>query len=484
MNRSPEITKTSGSSKTAETGSTAEMKSRILVIDDEPDMLSGFSSILAALGHSPVPMPDGPSALKTLKEEEFDLIFCDLLMDEMNGFEIIKEAGRIKPGTPIIIFTAYGTVERAVQAMQSGAFDFLEKPVDTEKLKIVIEKGLRQKKFFKERNNILRQLDDKFRFDNIVGKSEAIIKVFEMIENISKTDANVLITGESGTGKELIARSIHAHSSRKMKPFVPVNCGAFPEHLFEAELFGYEKGAFTGAASRKIGLLEYANEGTFFLDEVCELPLSLQVKLLRVLQDRAVRRLGGHELMNVNFRVISATNGNLDKAVEFGQMRSDLYYRLNVINIHLPPLRERKEDIALLAGHFLKKSLNAVPKEISGFSSEVIETLENYSWPGNIRELENAVERMVIMAKGDVVTISDLPPKLLTEELKASSFDKMKLPEAKQKAIDEVEKKYLAFLLKKHNGNVTHMALEAGMTRRNIHRLLNLYGFDPDKWRK
>ncbi|MGE5430969.1 MAG: sigma-54-dependent transcriptional regulator [Syntrophomonadaceae bacterium] len=478
MNRSPEL------SKESETDKVNGSKFRILIIDDEPDMLSGFSSILSALGYSPVALTDGHSAIKILKEEEFDLIFCDLLMDEMNGFEIIREAAKISPGTPIIIFTAYGTVERAVQAMQSGAFDFLEKPVDTEKLKIVIEKGLRQKRFFKERNNILRQLDDKFQFDNIVGRSEEIMKVFEMIESISKTDANILITGESGTGKELIARSIHAHSSRKMKPFIPVNCGAFPENLFEAELFGYEKGAFTGATSRKPGLLEYANEGTFFLDEVCELPLSLQVKLLRVLQERAVRRLGGHELISVDFRIISATNRDFDKAAELGQMRSDLYYRLNVINIHLPPLRDRKEDIAILAGHFLKKFLKTSHRNITGFSDEVIKILENYSWPGNIRELENVIERMVIMSKGDVITISDLPPKLIGEELKTVSFDKMKLPEVKQKAIDEVEKKYLVYLLRKHNGNVTHMAEEAGMTRRNIHRLLNLYGFEPEKWRK
>ncbi|MGE5350469.1 MAG: sigma-54-dependent transcriptional regulator [Acidobacteriota bacterium] len=478
MNGLPEVNKESG------TGKLNKKPSRILVIDDEPDMLSGFSSILSALGHIPLALSSGPSAVKFMQQEEFDLIFCDLLMDELNGFEIIKEANKISPGTPIIIFTAYGTVERAVQAMQLGAFDFLEKPVDTEKLKIVIEKGLRQKKFFKERNNLIRQLDDKFQFDNIVGRSEEMLKVFEMIESISKTDANVLITGESGTGKELIARSIHAHSSRKTKPFVPVNCGAFPEHLFEAELFGYEKGAFTGAASRKIGLLEYANEGTFFLDEVCELPLNLQVKLLRVLQERAVRRLGGNELVGVNFRIISATNRDFDRAAELGQLRSDLYYRLNVINIHLPPLRQRKEDIALLAGCFLKKFVKTANKNIAGFSDEVIATLENYGWPGNIRELENVVERMVIMSKGDVITLSDLPPKLMGEGLKELVFDKMKLPEAKQRAIDEVEKKYLIYLLKKYNGNVTHMALEAGMTRRNIHRLLNLYGFDPDKWRK
>lgn len=461
-----------------------ERKVNILVIDDEPDMLSGFSSILSALGYYPAASSDGRAALNMLKEEKFDLIFCDLLMQEMNGMEFIAEAQKAAPQIPIIIFTAYGTVERAVQAMKAGAFDFLEKPVDTEKLKLVIEKGLKQKAFFTERNNLINQLNEKYRFDNIIGKSSELIKVFEMIKSISVTDANVLITGESGTGKELIARSIHAHSARKTRPFVPINCGAFPEQLFEAELFGYEKGAFTGASAKKIGLLEYANEGTFFLDEVCELPPSLQVKLLRVLQDHSLRRLGGNELIQVNFRVISATNRDPEKAMELEQMRKDFYYRLNVINIQLPPLRERKEDIVLLAEHFLKKFLKSNPKNISAFSDEVLDILESYNWPGNVRELENVIERAVTLAKGDIITTSDLPGKILSEAKESFPFEKLKLGEVKQKAIDELEKKYLLYLLKKHNGHVTNMSIEAGMTRRNIHRLLNLYGLDPDLWRK
>ena len=256
-------------------------KPRILIIDDEPDMLKGCSKILSALGNNPVPVSDGRQAIDLMHAEEFDLVFCDLLMPDLDGMQVLDAVQKLAPNTPVIMFSAYGTIDRAVAAMKAGAFDFIEKPFEVENLKILVDKGLRQRNLFKERINLLRQLEDKYKFDNIVGKSEQIRKVFEMIENVADSDANVLITGESGTGKELIARSIHAHSRRKLKPFVPVNCGAFPENLFEAELFGYEKGAFTGATHRKIGLLEYANEGSFFLDEVCELPVNLQIKLDR-----------------------------------------------------------------------------------------------------------------------------------------------------------------------------------------------------------
>ncbi|PJB00938.1 MAG: hypothetical protein CO127_06355, partial [Ignavibacteria bacterium CG_4_9_14_3_um_filter_36_18] len=237
--------------------------------------------------------------------------------------------------------------------------------------------------------------------------------VFEMIENVSKSDANILITGESGTGKELIARSIHARSRRKTKAFVPVNCGAFPENLFEAELFGYERGAFTGAVHRKIGLIEFADGGTFFLDEVCELPANLQIKLLRTLQDQKVRRVGGNDLIQIDIRLISATNQNIENALKQEMLRRDFYYRLNVINIHVPPLRERKEDIQLLAEHFLDKCLKSSSKEISGFTNEVIHALENYNWPGNVRELENNIERAVTLSKNNKITLADLPPHLI-----------------------------------------------------------------------
>lgn len=466
-----------------ETGS--DIKIKILVIDDEPDMLSGFTSILSALGYECVPVADGRSAIEIIKREEFDLIFCDLLMPGMDGIEFIKETTKISAETPIIIFSAYGTIERAVQAMRSGAFDFLEKPVDMNKLKIVIEKGLRQKKLISERQNLLDQLHDKFHFDNIIGKSPGIRKVFETIENISMTDANVLITGESGTGKELIARSIHAHSSRKLNPFVPVNCGALPENLFEAELFGYEKGAFTGASKRKIGLLEYANGGTFFMDEVCEMHPAIQVKLLRVLQDHNLRRLGGNELIKVNFRIISATNQNLEQMLHEDKLRTDFYYRLNVIHINLPSLRERKEDIILLAEHFLDKYSSVMNKEINGFTEEVKEILEGYSWPGNIRELENVIERAVALVKSDHITVRELPETFYGNSNRTASVEsEVTLAELKQKVTSNIERRYLMLLLEKYRGNVTKVSEEAGMTRRNIHRLLKTHGLDPVKYRR
>ena len=430
-------------------------KPRILIVDDEPDMLTGCSNILAALGNKPVPIAEGSLALELIKNEEFDLIFCDLLMPDVDGMQIIENVQKISPQTPIIIFSAYGTIDRAVAAMRAGAFDFIEKPFDTNRIKIVIEKGLRQRNLIKERNNLLKQLEDKFRFDNIISNSLVMKKVFEMIESVSQSDANILITGESGTGKELIARSIHAHSNRKTMPFIPVNCGAFPENLFEAELFGYEKGAFTDASHRKIGLLEFADGGTFFLDEVCELPANLQVKMLRMLQDQLLRRVGGNELIKIDVRLISATNQEIQKALNNEQLREDFYYRLNVVNIHVPPLRERDGDINLLANYFLNQKLKSSSKEAIGFTDEALENLERYNWPGNVRELENVVERAVALVKGDFITTTELPQSIQSGKSSSYSFSDLTLAQAKQKAIDQIEKKYLLYLLKKHMGNVT-----------------------------
>ncbi|MEE9450633.1 MAG: sigma-54 dependent transcriptional regulator [Ignavibacteriaceae bacterium] len=458
-------------------------KPRILIVDDEPDMLSGCANILAALGNKPIPVSDGRLAIDLINEEKFDLIFCDLLMPDIDGMQIVETVQRMAPQTPIIIFSAYGTIERAVTAMKAGAFDFIEKPFDTERLKISLEKGLRQRNFIKEHDNLVRLLEDKYRYDNIISKSSAMKSVFEMIESVSQSEANVLITGESGTGKELIARSIHAHSKRKTKPFVPVNCGAFPENLFEAELFGYEKGAFTGANRRKIGLLEFADSGTFFLDEICELPISLQVKMLRVLQDQLLRRVGGNELMQIDIRLISATNQDINKALKQEQMRKDFYYRLNVINIQVPPLRKRDGDITLLAEYFLKQALKSSSKEVKGFTDEAIAKLEKYNWPGNIRELENIIERAVALVKGNLITVAELHVSAQSNDTSSNSFSELNLAEAKQKSIDDTEKKYLIFLLKKHNGNVTKISEDAGMTRRNIHRILKRHSLDPNIWR-
>lgn len=457
---------------------------RVLIVDDEPEMLSGCAKLLRVLNYQPVPIQDGQLAIRLLQEEEYDLVLCDLFMPDVDGMDILSAAQKFAPHTPLIIFTAYGTINRAVEAMREGAFDFLEKPFDAGHLKVVLAKGLKQRNLFRERENLLRQLEHKYSFDNIIGKSPAMMAIFEMIETLAQSDANILISGESGTGKELIARSIHARSPRKTKSFVPVNCGAFPESLFEAELFGYEQGAFTGANKRKIGLLEFANGGTFFMDEVCELPLPLQTKLLRVLQDRKLRHIGGNELIDIDVRLISATNRHLQKALEEGHLREDFYYRLNVINIHLPPLRERREDISLLAEHFLQTALKSMSKEINGFDEQVIKQLEEYNWPGNVRELENVVERAVALCKDDVIRLSELPDHLQEQTTNLYAFDRLSLADVKREMIADVERKYLIYLLQKYNGHVTKIAEEAGMTRRNIHRLLNRHHIDPKAWRR
>lgn len=458
-------------------------KTKILVLDDEEDMLRGFGRLLEAQGHQPILISNAAGAAKILEEEDIDIVFTDLLMPDIDGLQMLELVQKYNPSIPVIIFSAYGTVDRAVIAMKAGAFDFIEKPFDAERVSLVIQKALNHLSLYRERNNLLSQLEEKFKFDNIIGISPEIRKIFEMVENVAKSEANILLTGESGTGKELVARSIHAHSGRKMHPFVPVNCGAFPENLFEAEIFGYEKGAFTGANKRKIGLLEYANGGTFFMDEVCELPMPLQTKLLRAIQDKQIRRIGGNELILVDVRIISATNENIEKALERQKLREDLYYRLNVINIHLPPLRERTGDIRLLAEIFLKKFATKMHKDITEFAEDVLEHFERYKWPGNIRELENVVERAVTLSKGKKITKAEMPAQIFPEGAKAISFDQVKFTDAKQIAIEDVEKKYLLHLLKKHNGNITKMAEEAGMTRRNIHRLLNNHNINTNDWR-
>ncbi len=456
----------------------------ILVIDDEQDMLTACARIIKALGHAPVTIAASKQAVHLMRTHEFDLILCDMFMPEMDGMQVLAEARQLQPNTPVVMFTAYGTVERAVDAMRTGAFDFLEKPFEIDHLSLTLEKGLRQRALFRERSELLRKLEQTSPSHAIIGSSAAMASVFTMINAVAPTDSNVVVTGESGTGKELVARSIHANSKRREQEFIPVNCGALPEELFESELFGYEKGAFTGAVGRKTGLLETAHGGTFFLDEVCELTQALQVKLLRVLQDRQVRRVGGDTLQEVDVRFIAATNRDLELAVGEGRLREDLYYRLNVVRVHVPPLRERREDLPLLAEHFLKFQLKSSEKSVAKFSEEVMRCFQTHDWPGNVRELQNAIECGLAMSQGEAITVADLPPNMQTSNDFANSLANLTLVEAKQRTIEELERKYLLNLLREYHGNVTKIAAAAGMTRRYLHTLLNRYGFEADTWRQ
>lgn len=457
---------------------------KILVIDDEIDMLNSCSKLLRTKGYDVVALNNSEEAAYLLKTELFDLVLCDLLMPTVDGFAVLKIMKELELDIPIIILTAYGTIDRAVSSMKAGAFDFIEKPYEAEQLQVVVERALNFSKISKERNNLIQLVEEKYKYENMIGKSSSMIKVFEMVENVAKTDANILICGESGTGKELIAKSIHAKSHRKLNPFVPINCGAFPENLFESEIFGYEKGAYTGADTKKIGLLENANSGTFFMDEVSELPLNFQTKLLRVLQDRELRRIGSNDFLKLDVRVISATNMNLNSMLEEGKIREDFYYRLNVISIPLPPLRDRVEDIPLLASHFLKLYSQNSNKKIENIDSDVIKILENYYWPGNVRELENAMERAVAFTKGDTIFSDVLPSSLTSESKNKYNFSSSSLKEVRKKAVSEVEKQYLIYLLTKHNGNISKISSEAEMTRRNIYRLIEDNNINIDQWRR
>lgn len=455
---------------------------KVLVIDDEKEMLDGVRKLLTLVGFDCMTSQNGEQAIKLLTDFQFDVVLSDLFMPDIDGNLIIEKSKQIQPGVPIIIFTAFGTVERAVEAMKNGAYDFIEKPFNSDHLVMKIKRAAEFKTLKSEKENLISQLKEKYSFQNIIGKSQSMKNVFSMIEQVAPIDVNVLITGESGTGKELIARAIHALSKRNSKPFVSVNCGALPENLFEAELFGYEKGAFTGAYNRKIGYLEFADTGTFFMDEVMEMPPHTQIKLLRVLQDRKLTRIGGNKLIDFNVRIISATNKDVNKAIDNGEIREDFYFRLNVVQINIPPLRERKIDIPLLAYHFLEAANKSNAKNIIDIDDEVLQLFEKYPWPGNARELENVIQSSILFCRTDKIGLIDLPKYLINNSWQ-SNFEKYSLTDAKQIAVEKVERDYLIYLLKKHSGNITKVADESGMTRRNIHRIINKHSLNPDDWR-
>jgi len=401
----------------------------ILVIDDERSMREFLSIMLEREGYSVVTKDNGNDALDFIRKNNYDLIITDIKMPKMSGIDILRESMNLHPNTPVIMITAFASTEVAVEAMKLGAYDYITKPFNVDEIKIIIKNALEKKTLFDENMSLKEELKGRYQFSNIVGKSDKIRKVFELIMKVANSKSTVLLTGESGTGKELVARAIHHNSDRKVQPFVSISCGAIPETLLESELFGHQKGAFTGADSDKKGLFEVADGGTFFLDEVTEAPLSIQAKLLRVLQEKEFKRVGGVKDIKVDVRVIAATNKNLHKLIEDGKFREDLYYRLNVIPIELPPLRERKEDIPLLVSHFINKYNSINKKGIKGIIPEAMEKLEKYTWRGNVRELENVIERAVTLEIADNIYPESLPDeirnykieplKIITEPLKS-----------------------------------------------------------------
>jgi len=387
--------------------------SRIIVVDDEPSTLSVLSTLLKAEGYDVTPVRGGEQAIDVLKKDRFDLMVSDLRMSPVDGMELLKHARKECPGMAVILVTAYGSVETAVEAMKQGAFDYVTKPFKVDELLITVQRALEYNNVLAENVHLRAQLEARYQFENIVAESPAMRKVCEMIERVAPTDTTVLVLGESGTGKELVAKAIHAHSHRKNKPFVPINCAALPEPLLESEMFGHVKGAFTGATANKEGLFEAANGGTIFLDEIGSMPLSIQGKLLRVLQEKEVRKVGGTQTTSVDVRVLAATNDRLETMIENGKFREDLFYRLSVIPIEVKPLRERPEDILPLIYHVMTDELGE-GKPMPNIDPETQLVLERYSWPGNVRELENAIRHALTFAKEGRISKEVLPAKILT----------------------------------------------------------------------
>ncbi len=451
------------------------MEATILVVDDEPSHRQMLEVVLGAEGYEVAGAADGDEAVAAVSERFYDLILMDIRMSRMGGIEALQRILGISPGIPVIIMTAYASVNTAVEALKSGAYDYLTKPLDIDELKILVQKALRHQHLEAENRLLRERIGDRFDFANIIGRSPAMKNLFEILAMVAPTEATVLVTGESGTGKELIANAIHQNSPRRLNPFIKVNCAALPETLLESELFGHEKGAFTGAAARKQGRFRLAHTGSIFLDEIGEMSPATQAKILRVLQEREFEPLGGTAPVPVDTRIIAATNVDLEKAIEAGRFRTDLYYRLNVVAVEVPPLRERREDIPLLAEFFLRRYAEKNNRMIKGFTPRTLDTLMRYGWPGNVRELENLVERAVILVRGEMITPDELPDVLKEEEGEGEPS----APMAPGRSLKEVEKEMILRTLEETGGNRTRAAQILGISRRTLQLKLKEYGVNP-----
>ncbi|NKB67535.1 MAG: response regulator [Candidatus Latescibacteria bacterium] len=454
---------------------------RILIVDDEVDLARSCQRLLDGKGYTTARAATAEEAQTHFDEAIPQLVITDLKMPGMGGMELLRWVKSNHADVQVVIMTAYSTIEDAVEAMRLGAVDFVPKPFTPGHLSIVVEKALVARTLRQENRHLKEQLSQQYSFDNIIGRSPAMKQVFESVKKIASTQLTALITGASGTGKELIARSIHANSDRSNRAFVAINCGALPENLVESEIFGYEKGAFSGAVQAKAGLLETADGGSFFMDEISELPLPLQVKFLRVLEGGKFRRVGSTQERQVDIRLICAANRDLETLVEAEQFREDLYYRINTFTIYLPALKERGEDLVLLADTFLGKYAAQHGKVVKGIAPEAMALLNHHEWRGNVRELEHVIERAVVLAAGELVQPDDLPPNIQQASAGASGpigtqyYLDLPFKEAKERLITDFERRYIQETLQKYRGNVSRSAAHIGIDRRSLHRLLAKY---------
>jgi DNA-binding NtrC family response regulator len=454
-------------------------KKRILVADDEPNIRRVLAAVFAREGYEVTAVQDGAEALRTLEGEEVHAIVADLRMPRMDGMALLKHVVAEYPHLPVVMITAHGTVDTAVEALKVGAFDYITKPFEQEELTAVIRKAIVQSA--RSREEVHLTGDERGRYD-IIGRHPEMLNVYELIRKVADTPSTVLIQGESGTGKELIAKALHENSSRRQKPFIKINCAAIPKTLVESELFGYEKGAFTGAVASKPGRFELAHEGTLFLDEIAEIPPEMQVKLLRVLQDGEFERVGGLKTIRVDVRLVTATNRDLHEEIASGSFREDLFYRLNVVPIRLPPLRERQSDIPLLVEHFIAKFNTRLKKSLQGIEPAALERLIEYPWPGNIRELENVVERTVLFTETGVIRVADLPDEIRGKPAPAAApATPGSLKETVREATARLERELIQKALRETGGNVTQAAKRLKISRKSLQTKMKEFGLRDEQ---
>lgn len=451
-------------------GESMKENARILVVDDEPMVCLALTNWLEEENYLAKAVGGGPEAIASLREENWDIVLLDLRMPGMDGIEVLKQVQEIAPQTVVIMMTAYASISGAVQAMQEGAYDYVVKPLDVDQLTLMLNRIVEHQQLITENILLRKSLTEQYEFEDIIGRSEAMQEVFETIKAVTDTNATVLITGETGTGKELVARAIHSNSSQRYGPFVATSCGALPETLLESELFGYEKGAFTGADRTKKGRFELAHGGTLFLDEIGDISMKTQIKLLRVLQEKSFSRLGGTDLIEVDARLITATNRDLVAAIDEGSFRSDLYYRLNVVSVQLPPLRERKDDVPLLAAHFMNKYNVEFNKKFDRVDRKAMDFMMDYHWPGNVRELENVIERALVIAQGPEVSVKHLP------------FCNVEFPTTEEpQTLQEMERVHIEKMLARNDWNISKTARLLNIDRTTLHKKIKKFGLNKQQ---